>query len=177
MLTSLFCPWNSPGNNTGVGSHSLFQGIFPAQGLNPCLLHWQVDSLPLSPFIDLGFPSSSVAKESASNVGDPCLIPGLGSSPGEGIGYPLQYSWASLVAQLIVCQQCGRPEFYPWVGKIAWRRERLPPPVFWPGEFHGLYSPWGCKEVDTTEQLSLSLFSAKNSHMTLSLQSKYRMLL
>ena len=47
--------------------------------------------------------------------------------------------------------------FDPWVGKILWRRERLPTPVFWPGEFHGLYSPWGCKELDTTEQLSLSL--------------------
>ena len=35
--------------------------------------------------------------------------------------------------------QCGRPEFDPWVGKIPWRRERLPTPVFWPGEFHGLY--------------------------------------
>ena len=42
------------------------------------------------------------------------------------------------------------------VGKIPWRRERLPTPVFWPGEFHGLYTPWGYKESDTTEQLSLS---------------------
>ena len=39
--------------------------------------------------------------------------------------------------------------------KMPWRRDRLPTPVFWPGEFHGLYSPWGCKESDTTEQLSL----------------------
>ena len=38
---------------------------------------------------------------------------------------------------------------------IPWRRERLPTPVFWPGEFHGLYSPWGRKESDMTEQLSL----------------------
>ena len=38
-----------------------------------------------------------------------------------------------------------------------WRRERLPTPVFWPGEFHGLYSPWGSKESDTTERLSLSV--------------------
>ena len=45
--------------------------------------------------------------------------------------------------------------FDPWVGRIPWRRERLPTPVFWPGEFHGLYSPWGHKESDTTEQLSL----------------------
>ena len=48
---------------------------------------------------------------------------------------------------------------YPWVGKIPWRRERLPTPVFWPGEFHGLYSPWGCKELDTTERLSFSYLS------------------
>ena len=47
--------------------------------------------------------------------------------------------------------------FHPWVGKIPWRRERLCTPVFWPREFHGLYSPWGQKELDTTEQLSLSL--------------------
>ena len=40
---------------------------------------------------------------------------------------------------------------------MAWRRERLPTPVFWPGEFHGLYSPWGCKQSDTTERLSLLL--------------------
>ena len=48
-----------------------------------------------------------------------------------------------------------RSEFDPWVGKIPWRRERLPTPVFWPREFHGLYSPWGRKESDTTERLSL----------------------
>ena len=48
-----------------------------------------------------GFPDSSVAKESAGNVGDPGSIPGSGRSAGEGIGYPLQYSWASLVPQLV----------------------------------------------------------------------------
>ena len=46
-----------------------------------------------------GFPCSSVGKESACSAGDPSSIPGLGRSPAEGIGYPLQYSWASLVAQ------------------------------------------------------------------------------
>ena len=49
----------------------------------------------------LGFPDSSVGKESAYNLGDPVLIPGSGRSPGEGIGYPLQYSLASLGAQMI----------------------------------------------------------------------------
>ena len=48
-----------------------------------------------------GFPDSSVGKESACNAGDHSLIPGLGTSPGEGKGDPLQYSWASLVAQLV----------------------------------------------------------------------------
>ena len=57
----------------------------------------------------------------------------------------------SLVAQLVkkkILLQCDRPRFDPSVGKIPWRREQLPTPVFWPGEFHGLY---GCKESDMTE--------------------------
>ena len=48
-----------------------------------------------------GFPDSSVGKESAWNAGDPSLTPGSGISTGEGIGYPLQYFWASLVTQLV----------------------------------------------------------------------------
>ena len=48
----------------------------------------------------MDFPDSSGGKESACNAGDPSLIPGSGRSSGEGIGYPLQYSWASLMAQL-----------------------------------------------------------------------------
>ena len=106
----------------------------------------------------MGFPHSSVGKESACNAGDRSLIPGLGRSPGEGIGYPLQYSWASLVAQPVKNPPVMWETWVdPWVGTIPWRRERLPTPVFWPGEFHELYSPWGLKESDTTEWLSLSL--------------------
>ena len=53
---------------------------------------------------------------------------------------------------------------HPWVGKILWRREWQPTPVFLPGEFHGWrnlagYSLWGRKELDTTEQLTLLLFN------------------
>ena len=51
--------------------------------------------------LNKGFPDSSVDKESICNEGDPGSILGLGRSAGEGIGYPLQYSWASLVAQLV----------------------------------------------------------------------------
>ena len=67
-------------------------------------------------YIHKGFPCDSAGKESACNAGDLGSIPGLGRSPGEGKGYPLQCSG--------------------------------------PGESHGLYSPWGHEELDTTEQLS-----------------------
>ena len=52
-------------------------------------------------YLLMGFPGASVGKESTCNAGDAGFIRGSGSSPGEGIGYPLQYSWASLVAQLL----------------------------------------------------------------------------
>ena len=60
-------------------------------------------------------------------------------------------------ASIRISLQCGRCGFSPWVGKVPWRRERLPTPGFLSGEFHGLYSPWGCKELDTNEQLPFSL--------------------
>ena len=55
-----------------------------------------------------------------------------------------------------ICLQCERPGFNPRVGKISWRRERLSTSVFWPGEFHGLFGPWGHKELDTTERLTFT---------------------
>ena len=64
-----------------------------------------------------------------------------------------------LLAQLVKnSPECRRPGFNPWVGKIPWRKERLLTPAFWPREFHGLYSPWGRKESDMTERLSLWSF-------------------
>ena len=66
-------------------------------------------------------------------------------------------SVASLVAQLVKNQPIMRETWVrSWVGKIPWGRKRLPTPVFCPGEFHGLYSPWGSKELDTTERRSLT---------------------
>ena len=65
----------------------------------------------------LGFPHSSVGKESACNVGDPGSIPGSERYAGEGIGYPLQYSWASLVAQPIK----NLPATWEtWVRSLGW---------------------------------------------------------
>ena len=65
----------------------------------------------------MGFPQSSVGKESACNAGDPSSIPGSGRSPGEGIGYPLQYSWASLVAQLVKNLPAVQDT---WVRSLGW---------------------------------------------------------
>ena len=79
----------------------------------------------------MSFPDSLVGKESTCNAGDLGLIPGSGRSAGEGIGYRLQYSWASLVTQLVrIHLQCGKPGFDLWVGKIPWRRKRLLTPIF-----------------------------------------------
>ena len=109
-----------------------------------------------------GFPGISTDEESACNIGDPGLIPELGRSPGKKIGYPLQYSWASLVAQSVknppAMQRTG---FDPLVGKFPWRREWQPTSVCLPGESHGQRilmgcSPWGCKELHMTEQLTLA---------------------
>ena len=68
----------------------------------------------------VGFPGSSAGKESAFNEGNSSLIPGWGRSPEEGISYPLQYSWASPVAQMVKNQPATqeRPVFDPWVGKL-----------------------------------------------------------
>ena len=64
-----------------------------------------------------GFPDGSVGKESTCNARDPGLIPGSGRSAGEGIGYPLQYSWASLVAELVK----NLPEMQEtWVRSLGW---------------------------------------------------------
>ena len=64
----------------------------------------------------MGFLSSSDDKESACNAGDPGSTPGLGRSPGEGIGYLLQYSWASLVAQMVKNLPVMRETWVPSVG-------------------------------------------------------------
>ena len=95
----LYSPWNSPGQNSEVGSLSLLQGILPTQGSNPGLLHCRqtLYCLPWWRHFTVfpgktDFPGGSDGKASAYGAGDLGLIPGLGRSPGEGNGNPLQYS-------------------------------------------------------------------------------------
>ena len=107
-------------------------------------------------FLLLGgcFPHSSVCKESTCNAGDPGLIPGSGSSPGEGIGYPLQYSWASLMAQLVKNLPAMWETWVRYLGlEDPLEKGKATHSSIWHVEFHGLYCPQGCKESDTTERL------------------------
>ena len=81
-------------------------GLYHAFTVSKTLQNWinpelTAPSPPPPPHLIMGFPHSSVGKESACSAGDPSLIPGSGRAPGEGVGYPLQYSWALLVAQLV----------------------------------------------------------------------------
>ena len=78
-------------------------------------IHWRRDRLPTPVF--LGFPCGLAGKDSARNAGDLGLIPGLGRSPGERIGYPFQYSWASLVAQLVKNPLAMQET---WVRSLGW---------------------------------------------------------
>ena len=71
------------------------------------------------------------------------------AAPCSILGLPLWVSWQRF------CLQCGRPGFNPWVGERPWRRERLPTPVSWSEESHGLCSSGGRKESATPERLSL----------------------
>ena len=103
---------------------------------------------------------NSAGKEFACNAGDPGSIPGSGSSPGEGIGYLLQHSWASLVTQMVgIHLQCGRPGFSPWLRRSPGGGHGNPLKYSCLVNPHGQrslagYSPCGHRESDTTKQLS-----------------------
>ena len=99
-----------------------------------------------------GFPGSSASKVSACNAGDPSSIPGLERSPGEGIGDSLQYSWASLVAQMVKnlpAMQETWVRFLSQEKKMATHSSVLAWESPWTEELG--YSPWDHKELDTTE--------------------------
>ena len=96
-----------------------------------------------------GFPDSSVGKESTCNAGDLGLIPGLGRSPGEGIGYPLQYSCASLVVELVKNPPSMQET---WVQSLGWEdplekgkdihSSILAGRIPWTGEVHRVPKSW-----------------------------------
>ena len=102
----------------------------------------------------ISFPGGSTGKESSYNAGDPGSIPQLGRSTGEGIDYPLLYSWASLVPRLVK----NPPAMWEtWVRPMGWE-DPLEKGKAYPLQYSGLensmdytFSPWGHKGSDTTE--------------------------
>ena len=120
-------------------SHSIVSDSLQPHGLQHARLPWSsLYPRVCSYFCPLGLPDSSVGKESTCNAGDPGSIPGSGRSTGEGIGYPLQYSWASLVAQLVK----NLPATWEtWVQSLGWEdpleKGKATPPVFLPRESYG----------------------------------------
>ena len=119
------CPWYFPGKNTRVGCWSRVPFPSPGDLHNPGIT--TVSSALAGRFFTTEPPGKPNPKELQS-----CLF---------------------LVRKQKIFMTKNSPAMWKaWVplsvGKIPWRRERLPTPIFWPGEFHGLYSPWGCKEFD-----------------------------
>ena len=119
----------------------LCMGVYIRQSYSP---NWPHPSLlPLCPHI------SSLHLHLCSRLGNKFILNIF-------LGFPGGTSGKELACQ---CRRQKRSRFYPWVGKMPWRRNWHPIPVFLPGKFHGQrslvgYSPWGHKESDTTEQLT-----------------------
>ena len=115
-----------------------------------------------------GFPGGSAGNESTCNAGEPGLILGSGKSPGEGIGSPLQYSWASLVAQMVKNPPAMQET---WVRSLGWEepleeRAWQLTPVFLPGD-----SPW------TEEPVGLQSMGLQRVRHSWASKHKHKLLL
>ena len=157
--------------NDHVSSHQKLVSLLLFNG--PSLLSFELHIL--SQLIQ-SFHGSSAGKESACSAGDPGLIPGLRRYPEEVIGYPLQYSWASLVAQMVKGKESAcRAGDLGSIPRLGRSPERGHSNILQysclenPHEQRSLagYNPWGRKESDTTEWLaqhnnSNSSFNASN---------------
>ena len=117
-------------------------------------IYWRRDRLP-TPVL-FSFPCGSVGKESASNAGDPRSIFWVRKIHWrrDRLPTPVFLGFPCGSARKESTYNVGDLGLIPGLGRSSGEEKSYP--VFWPGEFHGLYSPWGCKESDTTERLSLS---------------------
>ena len=103
----------------------------------------------------MDLPGISAGKESACNTGDPSLIPGLGRSPGEGIGYPLRYSWVYLMAQMAKTLSAMQETRVQFLGREN-HLEMATHSSILAGESHGQrrlvgYSPCGRRDLEKTK--------------------------
>ena len=143
--TRLLCPWDPPGKNAGVGSYSLLQGIILTQRLNPGLPHCRQILYQLNYQGSLSKERYSTQTVKRLSIMWETWVRSLGWEDSLEKGKATWCEEASLVTP-----GCDERKY-----SVYCRVPRLPTPVFWPGEFHGPYSPSGCKESYTTEWLSL----------------------
>ena len=142
------CPWDFPGKNSEVGCHFLLQGIFLTRGLNLHLLHWQADSFTTAP------------------PGKPIIVISH-IQRGREQTFSNSRSRTSLGAQMLKNPPAKQET---WVQSLDWEdplEKEENPLWFWPEVFHGQrslagYSPWGHKQLDMTEWLSLPSHSIRN---------------
>ena len=122
--------WNNENGNTTYQSLQNSTKAFPREKviarntyekrkiINIQINHLTLHLKELETEQPMGFPDSSIGKESTCNAGDPGFIHGSGRSTGEGIAYPLQYSWATLVAQLVKNPPAMQET---WVRSLGWK--------------------------------------------------------
>ena len=153
--TRLRHPWDSPGKNTGVGCHFFLQCMKVKSEVKSLSRVWLfVTSWTAAYQAPLSTGFSRWEYWSGLPLPSPVALLPICSRK---YYWHSMMLWASLVAQIVknLLAMWERPRFIPWVGKIPWRREWQPIPVFLPGEFHGqkslaVYSQWGRKEPDMT---------------------------
>ena len=143
--------------SAGPGRHREVSSCVPPSPLGPFWAPEMQADLMVCSEEDL---VSQLVKSPPTMQETPGLISGSRRSPGQGIGYPIQYSWALLVSQTVrICLQCRRPGLDPWVGKIPGGGHDNPLQYSHLENPHGQrslvgYSPWGHKELDIAERLS-----------------------
>ena len=164
-----YSPWNSPGQNTGVGSLSLLQGSFPTQGSNQDLSHCRRILYQLSHKGSLFLGNNTREKKNDSCLNEAeflAFIPWnfLLCSGVMWRNYCHLQNWLENWCSRICLDEVVTSLFEQLFTFGPWRRKWQPTSVLLPGKCHGWrnlvgYSPWGHKESDTTEQLHLSLLA------------------
>ena len=149
-LHGLYSPWNSPGQNTGVGSLSPLQGIFPTQGSNP------------------GLPQCRQVLYQLSHKGSPRILEWVVYPFSSRSSPPRNWTGVSCISGGFFTNWAMREALLSILPMYLYIQKWQPTPVFLPGKFHGQrrlagYSQRDCKELDTTERVHA--FTHTHTHM------------
>ena len=151
-LHGLYSPWNSPGQNTGVGSLSPLQGIFPTQGLNP------------------GLPHCSQVLYQLSHKGSPRILEWVVYPFSSRSSQPSNWTGVSCISGRFFTNWAMREALLSILPMYLYIQKWQPTPVFLPGKSHGQrrltgYSQRDCKELDTMERVRACARTHTHTHM------------